>query len=139
MTAAVEAAPRFSDSALVELAARMKAVGAAVRQNQYYDAAQADLSFHRLIWETSGNQTLYRMLDQVAAPLFAFVSMRQSQDLAELRRSVRSHEPIFEAVRARKIARIRAAVRDHLTISYRQYLETTSLAGGIDEIDKRRD
>ena len=133
IAAALDAARRFTPAGLAELRQRLERIGDAVNRNDYFEAAQVDLAFHRLIWETSGNQVLCRMLDQITAPLFAFVSIRQSSGLADLRRRVQSHEPIFEALRSRRITSIRAAVRNHLAISYRQYLEGVPSSGGIHE------
>ena len=36
-------------------------------------AAQADLQFHRYIWQCSGNETICRHLELVTVPLFAFI------------------------------------------------------------------
>ena len=132
-SAALEAAKRFSPAGLDQLSACMKRIGDSVKRNEYFEAAQSDLEFHRLIWETSGNRTLYRLLDQLTAPLFAFLSVRQSGDMADLRRRVQSHEPIFEALNSRKSAKVRASVRDHLLISYRQYLDNSSSNRGNHE------
>lgn len=138
-SAALDAARRFSPAGLAELSIRMQRIADAVRRNEYFEVAQADLAFHRLIWETSGNKTLYRLLDQLTAPLFAFLSIRNSGDLADLRRRVQSHEPIFEALASRKVVKVRGAVRQHLLVTYRQYLEGTSVEGnhGSNQSERR--
>ena len=117
-TAATEAARRISASELAELENRKQQLATAIRRNQYYEVAQLDLAFHRIIWRACGNQTLYRMLDELTAPLFAFISVRQSGNLEDLKRRVGSHDPIFEALRARHPAGLRKAIRDHLTNAY---------------------
>lgn len=122
-TAALAAARRMTPALFAQLASRVKQIAAAVRRNQYYEAAQADLAFHRIIWQASGNRMLCRMLEDVTAPLFAFISMRQSEDMADLRRRVSSHDPIVAALRAGKSAAIKAAIRDHLAGSYRHFLK----------------
>ncbi len=124
-SAAADAARRITPAQLAELESHMNQIAAAVRRNEYYEAAQADLAFHRTIWGACGNQMLVRMLDQLTAPLFAFVSMRQSTDVADLRRRVRSHEPIFAALRSGRAAAARKALREHLTSSYEQFLRGT--------------
>jgi DNA-binding GntR family transcriptional regulator len=128
-TAAVEAARLMTASDLAELENRKKQLAATIRRNQYYDAAQLDLGFHRLIWRASGNQTLCRILEDLTAPLFAFISVRQSGQLEDLPRRVGSHDPIFEAVKSGRAADIRKAVRDHLTSAY---LRSKSLRQTID-------
>ena len=117
-TAAVAAARRLTASDLAELENRKQQLAAAIRRNQYYDAAQLDLAFHRVIWRASGNQTLVRMLDDLTAPLFAFISVRQSSNLEDLKRRVGSHDPIFEALKAGHAGRIRQAIREHLSRAY---------------------
>jgi DNA-binding GntR family transcriptional regulator len=117
-TAALEAARRMTASDLAELENRKKQLATAIRRNQYYEAAQLDLAFHRIIWRACGNQTLFRMLDDLTAPLFAFISVRQSGKLEDLKRRVGSHDPIFDALKSRRAPAIRKAIRDHLTNAY---------------------
>jgi DNA-binding GntR family transcriptional regulator len=117
-TAALEAARRMTDSDLSELENRKQQLATAIRRNQYYDAAQLDLAFHRVIWRACGNQTLFRMLDELTAPLFAFISVRQSGNLEDLKRRVGSHDPIFQALKSRRATEIRNALSDHLTKAY---------------------
>jgi DNA-binding GntR family transcriptional regulator len=124
-SAAAEAARRITPAQVADLESCMSQIASAVKRNDYYEAAQADLAFHRAIWRASGNQMLLRLLDQVTAPLFAFVSMRQSNDVTDLRRKVRSHEPIFDALRSGRTAAARKALREHLTSSYGQFLGVT--------------
>jgi DNA-binding GntR family transcriptional regulator len=121
-SAAAEAARRMTPAQIAGLETHLHEIASAVRRNDYFEAAQADLGFHRAIWRAAGNQMLFRLLDQLAAPLFAFVSMRQSSDVADLRRRVRSHEPIFEALRSGRAPAARKAIREHLTASYGQFL-----------------
>ena len=116
--AAVAAARHITPSDLAELENRKKQLAAAIRRNQYYEAAQLDLAFHRIIWRAGGNQTLFRMLDELTAPLFAFISVRHSSNLEDLKRRVASHDPIFDALKAGHAAGIRKAIREHLSYTY---------------------
>ncbi len=124
-SAAAETVRRMTPEHLAELETQMHEIASAVRRNSYYESAQADLAFHRAIWRGSGNQTLFRLLDELTVPLFAFVSMRQSSNVTDLRRRVRSHEPILAALRSGQAAAVRKAIHGHLTTSYRQFLEGT--------------
>lgn len=117
-TAAVEAAQRMATSELAELENRKRQLATAIRRNQYYEAAQLDLAFHRILWRASGNHTLVRMLDDLTAPLFAFVSVRQSNNLEDLQRRVGTHEFIYQSIRKGKAPAIRKAIRDHLVGAY---------------------
>src|SRR5215831_7499694 len=71
--AALEAAPKMGDVEFTELERRLAALDSAVAADRYYEAAQADLQFHRYIWQCSGNETLSRHLELVTVPLFAFM------------------------------------------------------------------
>lgn len=116
--AAMEAAPRLTPGDLAWMDNCRNQLASAIRRNAYYEAAQADLAFHRLIWAASGNQTLSRILEDVTAPLFAFISVRQSETLADLQERVASHDPIYNALKSRRPAAIQSAIREHLTASY---------------------
>lgn len=120
--AAVEAASRMSSGDFDELRTRLDRISKAVARNKYFEAAQADLEFHRYIWERSGNKTLGRILEQLAAPLFAYVSIRRSSRREDLGRVVRAHEPIVEALGSGAPEVVRNAVRLHIESSYRQFL-----------------
>ena len=72
-----------------------------------------DLAFHRFIWEKSGNRTLYRTLDQIAVPLFAFVAIVRGAHRQSLKEVVQSHEGIIEALRHPSTKAIRQALRQH--------------------------
>ncbi len=120
--AAVEAASRMNGDDFNELRVRLDRISKAVAKNTYFDAAQADLEFHRYIWERSGDKTLCRILEQLAAPLFAYISIRRSSGHEDLKRVVREHEPIVEALGSGSPDTIRSAVRLHIESSYRQFL-----------------
>jgi len=79
ITAAKLAAARMNDADYVELDRRLAVLGHAIAADNYYEAAQADLEFHRYVWKCSGNEMLGRLLELVAVPLFAFVSILRSQ------------------------------------------------------------
>ena len=120
--AAAEAARRMNPDALRELKRRLEAIGQSVRANDYFQSALADLEFHRWIWSCSGDTTLYRLLDQLTAPLFAFISIRRSSGGEDLKRVVLSHQPIVEALEARDERAAGQAIRAHIERSYLQFL-----------------
>src|SRR5579862_4393832 len=98
--AARSAAERMTPGDFAELERRLEALGRSVESDQYYAAAHADLEFHRYIWQCSGNETLCHLLEQVTAPLFAFISVLRSHDLHKLHQEVASHTPLVEALRS---------------------------------------
>jgi DNA-binding GntR family transcriptional regulator len=113
--ALIEAAPRMTPEAFVDLRGRLDALSDAIARDAYFQEAQADLAFHRYIWLMSGNRTLYRTLDQLAVPLFAFVSIVRGANRQTLKHVVQSHEGFLAALRSRNAAHIREAVRQHFS------------------------
>jgi DNA-binding GntR family transcriptional regulator len=112
------AAPQMGDQQFAVLDRRLEALTDAIVRNAYFEEAQADLEFHRYIWECSGNRTLYRTLDQLAVPLFAFVSIVRGASRQALKDVVQSHEGIVEALRRRDPALIREALRQHFEYGF---------------------
>jgi DNA-binding GntR family transcriptional regulator len=129
--AAVAAAARMEESDFARLEQRLAAIHSALERDSYLDYVSADIDFHRLIWQFSGNRTLYLVLDLITVPLFAFLSIRRSRSLKNLARSVHSHDPILAAMRSRDERAILDAFRDHVEGSYRQFqTEVPATAGG---------
>jgi DNA-binding GntR family transcriptional regulator len=125
--AAVDAAPRMNSKDFSELRARLDRHSKAAARNAYFDASQYDLEFHRLIWEFACDRTLYRTLDQIAAPMFAYISFRRSSGREDLQRVLYGHEPIWAAMKSGVPDAIRSAVRSHIESSYGQYMR-----GGVE-------
>ena len=57
--------------AVAELERRLKVLDAAINSDSYYESAQADLEFHRYVWQCSGNAMLCQLLELVTVPLLA--------------------------------------------------------------------
>ncbi len=126
--AAQEAAPRMGPEQFAELEERLGNLQIAVNSNRYYDAAQADLAFHRYVWQCSGNDTLCQTLDLITVPLFAFISILRSHGLQKLPAVVEAHEPLIAALRSRDPEQIREAFERGATSSYREFLGDMSPA-----------
>jgi DNA-binding GntR family transcriptional regulator len=112
--ALVAAAPRMTPAAFAELERRLADLSEATARNAYFDQARADLEFHRCIWRQADNRTLYRTLDQLAVPLFAFVSILRGSNRQTLADVVQSHEGIVRVLREGDPAGIHDTLRDHL-------------------------
>jgi DNA-binding GntR family transcriptional regulator len=121
--AAVEAASRMTEADFVELERRLKVLGEAIESDRYYEAAQADLDFHRFVWQCSGNDTLSRMLELVTVPLFAFISIMRSHGLQRLKTVVQSHQPLIAALRDGDTELIQVEFEKGATSSYESYLD----------------
>lgn len=143
--AAEEAAERMGGEEFEELERRLAALGAAIENDSYYEAAQADLEFHRWIWKCSGNETLRRMLDQLTVPLMAFVSVLRASGLQHLSDVTAAHEPLIAALRSGDAGLIAEAFRRGATSSYEDFMEVTQSSrraqafGMMDRPERHRD
>lgn len=124
--AARSAAERMTAADFEELERRLNVLGDSVESDRYYEAAQADLEFHRYIWQCSGNDTLCGLLELVTVPLFAFISIMRSHGLHKLHAVVASHTPLIEALRSKDAARIAEAFQRGATASYEPFLQDES-------------
>lgn len=124
--AAESAARHMGDGEFAELERRLSVLQAAVASDGYYEAAQADLDFHRYVWQCSGNEVLCQLLEFITVPLLAFISILRSHGLQKLTAVVEAHEPLIAALRSRDPLEIREAFEKGATSSYREFLEESS-------------
>jgi len=124
--AALEASARMGAAEYEELERMLAALGEAIQRDSYYEAAQADLDFHRYVWRCSGNQTLYRTLELITIPLLAFVSVLRANGLQHLAHVTAAHEPLLAALRSGDSEAIASAFRRGAMSSYEDFMEVTS-------------
>lgn len=122
--AAIIAARKMGEREFAALDQRLARIAAAIARNAHFEVAQADLDFHRFIWQQSGNETLFRVLDHLTAPLFAFVSLLRAAGLHDLKQAVLGHEPIVAALRSGDEQVIRQALQRHVETSYGEFLNS---------------
>lgn len=123
--AAQEAAARMGDEEFEELERRLAELGKAIQSDSYYEAAQADLDFHRYIWSCSGNETLCRMLNQLTVPLLAFVSVLRASGLQHLVDVTAAHEPLVSALKSSDPAVIVEVFARAAASSYEEFMDLT--------------
>jgi DNA-binding GntR family transcriptional regulator len=111
--AMTQASPRMTTASFDALNVHLDALADVIARDAYFEVGQADLAFHRYIWMQAGNPTLYRTLDQLAVPLFAFVSILRGAHRQTLKDVVRSHESLVTALRSGHPARIQNVLRQH--------------------------
>jgi DNA-binding GntR family transcriptional regulator len=121
--AAVEAATKLAENGFAELDQKLQMITKALAKNAYLELAQADLEFHRTIWRAA-NETIFRILDNLTAPMFAFTAILRGADHEVLSGVVNAHEPIVEALRCNDPVAIRASVRNHIEASYGKFLSS---------------
>jgi DNA-binding GntR family transcriptional regulator len=71
----------------------------------------------------AASETVFRVLDNLTAPMFAFVTILRSSGHEDWKPGVRAHEPIVEAIRLNNPDRIRVAIREHIENSYQEFLD----------------
>jgi DNA-binding GntR family transcriptional regulator len=126
----IGASERMTDADFADLQGYLDRIADRIHANNPFETSQADLAFHRRIWELSGRRFLYQILDQTTLPLFAFVALlryRRPQSLAEV---VLPHEEIFNALRSGDKAEITRVIREHLLRSYRDFVDPGDLLVG---------
>jgi DNA-binding GntR family transcriptional regulator len=127
--AALLAAERMGPAEFEELERRLGIMGSFVAGDKYYEAAQADLDFHRFVWQCSGNNTLCEVLEWLVVPLLAFISILRAQGLEHLPEVTFSHEPMIEALHSGDPAQIEVAFREGAESSYRDFIDVGSNRG----------
>lgn len=123
--AAQEASKRMEDAEFQELEQRLEGLSRAISTDSYYEAVEADLEFHRYIWNCSGNEVLSRTLDQVTVPLMAFVSMMRAAGLEHLADVTAAHEPLIAALRSGDPMQIEEAFTRGATGFYEEFMAST--------------
>ena len=122
--ACVEASRRMTKRNFDELNQILQVYSRAVARRAYHEASQADLTFHRYIWQQAGNRTLYRMLDQLSVPLFAFVSVLHSNRASDLKAVVHPHVELVSALRKGRAGEIEDTIRAHIVTFYSKFLDS---------------
>ena len=120
--AAMEAAQKMKAADFQHLEEKIAEMVERSQRSDYFGVAQADLEFHRYIWNASGNRTLYGILDNLTAPLFAFVSILRSSALDQLHDASSAHLPLIEAMRSGAEEKIKGAFREAIENGYAQYM-----------------
>lgn len=123
--AAQEAAKRMGEPEFEELQRRLDGLSKAIATDSYYEAVEADLDFHRYIWNCSGNYVLSRVLDQLTVPLMAFVSVMRATGLEHLPDVTAAHEPLVAALRSGDAAQIAEAFTRGATGFYEEFMNVT--------------
>lgn len=86
-----------------------------VAQNDYFGSAEADLNFHEVVWDLSGNQFLKETLDRLCISWLAFVSLHRHMTQETLQQSAGNHGFLIEVLESGDTAAISRAIREHLS------------------------
>ncbi len=83
---------------------------------------QADVEFHRRLWQLAGNDYLSQMLEQIVVPLFAFfivVNLHPDNKTESILEAVMAHERILKAIEKGSAEQAKARINDLLDLSLR--------------------
>ena len=106
------AAERMSAERLASLQACIGEMQSAAAKRNYLSYSNADLKFHRLIWEAQPNRYLEKMLKVICLPLFANDLIRRYPSAyLNFERSARQHTLILSALRTRDAAFVQKLMR----------------------------
>jgi len=106
------AAERMSAEQLEALQACIGEMQSAAARRDYQSHSNADLQFHRLIWEAQPNRYLEKMLKVICLPLFANDLIRRYPSAyLNYERSFQQHRLILSALRTRDAALVQKLVR----------------------------
>lgn len=114
-----EASKRLTDQDFVELERRLVAIRRAMEAEQLPEAAEAELHFHRFIWERSGNAALAQTLEKISPPLFVFATLRRRERGQSIELAYARHKAVVEALRSRDPDQMRTTLDDHFQVTYR--------------------
>jgi len=95
--------------ALVALIKRMERAAAEHNPEQF---CEADLAFHRKVWELSRNPYLVDALERVVVPLFAFFLMKYTRRREAYLESAETHARLVEALPVLGAAELRELMRE---------------------------
>lgn len=106
------ARPRATPEILSQLEEVLHEMIVAARVGNIRHFTRMDLSLHKLVWETSGNELLAETLQRIAGPVFAFADIALSQAGFDCSRLAELHQPVLEYLSGRSDARPEEVLRD---------------------------
>ncbi len=121
--AMVLAGQNMTELSMEQLQVAVAEIDQAISANNFYSVARADLRFHQLIWETSRNETLARMLSQLCTPMFAFIMIMMSVNHEDLRARVNSHQTLVDVLGTGSPEQVESSARHHVMTSWHPFLD----------------
>jgi DNA-binding GntR family transcriptional regulator len=119
----VMAGRKMHEADLKKLSTIAQSIQKAIHRGNHHDVTVSDLAFHHFVWKEAKSPVLFRTLDQLTTPLFAFLGVLQEKGLVDVR-VTKPHVALIEALRSRNEVAIRKAIRMHIEGSYRTFLES---------------
>jgi DNA-binding GntR family transcriptional regulator len=121
--ACAEALRRMTEGDLEDLENKVEIISRNIVANDYAGYCTADLEFHRATWRYARNRTLYKTLDQITAPLFAYLNILQRDHAVVLSERTQSHKLITDAFRSNDSHQLEQIIQQHCGSTYGLLLE----------------
>lgn len=121
----VKAGERMDEDGAAELDKLCAQITDAIQKDNCLKMTLADMRFHQAVWDLAESPVMAKMLVQLTTPLFAFMSVLHANGLHSLGGG-KPHEVLVEALRSRRPAVIRAAIRNHIEGSYQDFLDSSA-------------
>ncbi|MCC6362171.1 MAG: GntR family transcriptional regulator [Bryobacterales bacterium] len=121
----VKAGERMDEDGVAELDKLCARIADAIQKDDCLKLTVADMHFHQAVWDLAESPVMVKTLVQLTTPLFAFMSVLHATGLHDLGKG-KPHEALVEALRSRRPAAIRAAIRHHIEGSYQAFLDSST-------------
>lgn len=107
------------------------------RGHDEFGQSQAELAFHRRVWQEANNPTLFRTLEQLTAPLFAFAGLVAATERRKLMSDfVAAHEVLIDALSRKDPEEIRKAIHDHIVGFQSGFFRISGWTGASEEVSR---
>jgi DNA-binding GntR family transcriptional regulator len=84
------------------------------QENNLIQFYEADLQFHKTLWQLSRNQYLIECLEKIVVPLFAFYILRTGADPSRMLSGAEHHERILNAIKTQNPTKARGVTEAEL-------------------------
>ncbi|HVK22384.1 MAG TPA: GntR family transcriptional regulator [Actinokineospora sp.] len=118
--AATECCQSASDAALADLAPLVADIQAAADRGDPRGLIEADLRFHRTVWEVSGHPMLPRIWPMVEATTRSFAAVSNQLYFGDLKEIADAHVPLLDALTQRDADRASDLCHDHVVEVWRR-------------------
>ncbi len=130
--AASLAVEHLDDEDLGQLGKRITQMQAAADSDDLHTLLSHDEAFHDIVWYASRHQKLLQMRAQIAPQIHAY-TVAAGHLYPDLHVLADSHVPVLEALISRDPERVKAAIRDHVALGARLWIEILSQLAEPDE------
>lgn len=118
--AAAEFCALADDDVVDELSEMVEDIRTAAQHNDLPHFVDADMRFHRTVWEASKHPLLPKIWPLIEATVRSFTTVSNQLYFGNLKEIAETHLPLLEALRARDAERASQALHDHTVEVWRR-------------------